>query len=564
MTQSDARTTVKLHSVDAPRSLTPHDVTVDASERERYDDVAFMTAMTLVLMGNYAQTGHYGGPLAYTPYNVAAHLVGPDAGGLRYDIREPKLPFADKFMMAGGHSIPTCYALWMILYEAMLRQGEATGDGKYAFDPKVAILSIDALGFRRGPDALKTLLADNGLAADPLFSQAALRGIRPLMGHSETTDVTNDVNGGPSGIGISTSAGKALFWDFVGAPDSLKVLALEGEFALTEGHAQELKTAALAQRVGRRLRVLMSMNNAGIDDDLIGGVINEVYTGYDIGNQWASYGWNVLRIDDGNDFAQVFAALQAMEQWPAEDRRPMIAIGNTLKGWWPGAVDHHLEGYDGELLVGYPSHPYALKMNCDYFVALAESYERHFGVEFAGIRDGVPGSEAERLIEFKTNIDVALSVLDDQPDLRAWIADRLVAIGDSVDRSMHVNIPTDSDPFLDERLLPENLPAEPVEVALTNKSTGEVAERTITLFRKPGDKAGTRRAISEIGAWLNYVTDNRFFTIAADLSGSINIENANFFGHYDPVLNPAGTRLKAPIEEAVNAATIAGLANQTV
>ena len=78
-------------------------------------------------------------------------------------------------------------------------------------------------------------------------------------------DVTNDVNGGPSGIGVATAAGKAVFWDYVGAPSDLKVMALEGEFALTEGHAQELKNIALAQQVGKRLRVLLSENNAGID-----------------------------------------------------------------------------------------------------------------------------------------------------------------------------------------------------------------------------------------------------------------------------------------------------------
>ena len=67
-----------------------------------------MTAMSLCLMGNYAQTGHFGGPLAYTPYNVACHLAGPALGGLRYDLREPKFAYADKFMLAGGHCIPTC------------------------------------------------------------------------------------------------------------------------------------------------------------------------------------------------------------------------------------------------------------------------------------------------------------------------------------------------------------------------------------------------------------------------------------------------------------------------
>ena len=51
-----------------------------------------------------------------------------------------------------------------------------------------------------------------------------------------------------------------------------KVIAFEGEFALCAGHAQELKTQALALKVGKRLRVMFSYNNAGIDDALIGGV----------------------------------------------------------------------------------------------------------------------------------------------------------------------------------------------------------------------------------------------------------------------------------------------------
>src|SRR5215472_13736907 len=116
----------------------------------RLEDIGYMTSMTLVLLGNYAQTGHFGGPLAYTPYNVAVHLAGPDAGGLCYDYRRPKHPYADKFMLAGGHSIPTCYALWMILGQALERKYLATGDRRYYVDPQVAMLPIDALGFRRG------------------------------------------------------------------------------------------------------------------------------------------------------------------------------------------------------------------------------------------------------------------------------------------------------------------------------------------------------------------------------------------------------------------------------
>ena len=53
------------------------------------------------------------------------------------------------------------------------------------------------------------------------------------------------------------------------------------------GHAQELKTQALALKVGKRLRVMFSENNAGIDDSLIGGVIDSKYT-HDFVQQWTS------------------------------------------------------------------------------------------------------------------------------------------------------------------------------------------------------------------------------------------------------------------------------------
>ena len=62
---------------------------------------------------------------------------------------------------------------------------------------------------------------------------------------------------------------------------------------------------------------------------------------------------------------------------------------------------------------------------------------------------------------------------------------------------------------------------------------------------------------------MNYVTDNRFFTIAADLSESINMEHGSLWGHYDPETNPLGTRIKAAIQEAGNVSTAIGLVSQS-
>ena len=550
-----------VNSVVLKSTTKPNGVSLPEYDKGRLEDVGFLTAMTLVLLGNYAQTGHFGGPLAYTPYTVTSHLLGPELGGLRYDYRRPKHPYADKFMLAGGHNAPVTYALWMIMGEAMARQHAKTGDSRYEVDPKLGMLSIDCLGFRRGRGALETLLKDHDLEDHPLMAQAKIRGIRSLAGHSETTDVTNDVNGGPSGIGIATAAGKAAFWDMVGAPDSLKVMAIEGEFAMTSGHSQEMKTQAMAQQVGKRLRILLSYNNAGIDDELIGGVIKPQYEGYRIQDQWASYGWNVFTAENGNDYEQVVAALKTMEDWDPTDDRPMIMIGRTVKGWWPGAIDGEIPGY-GEQIVSYASHPYGFAMNSPYFQALAATFERRFGVKFEGIEDGAVSDPRERILQFKQNIDIALSVLE-REGLGEWLADRLVEIGDSVDDEMPLRINRNVDPFLDPRLSVANLPVDAQQVTVTNPLSGEVKNVGIKLFEEPGNIRGTRRAISEIVKWMNYVTENRFVIVAADLADSINVENGSFWGHYDPVTNPLGTRLKAGIQEAGNVSTAVGFVGQS-
>jgi len=543
---------------------TPEQHSISPRDLAGLEDTGFLTCMTLVMMCNYAQTGHLGGPLAFTPYNVAMHLAGPDAGGLRYDYRRPKHPYCDKFLMAAGHSVPTCYALWMILGQALERRFKATGDRRYFVDPHTAMLPVDALGFRRGAGALATLLQEQGLEDHPLFAQAKGRGIRALSGHSEATDLTNDVNGGPSGIGIASAAGKAAFWDIAGARSlsSPKIIALEGEFALTEGHAQEFKTQALAVQAGKRLRVLFSDNNAGIDDSLIGGVIASKYEQqYRLIDQWSSYGWNVLPVERGNAYPDILAAFRTMEDWDPADRRPMVMIGKTLKGYWPAAVDGKIPGF-GDQLVGYKSHPYALKMNSEYFVALARTFEKHYGVEFQGIDKGPVTDPRERLIQFKTNMDVIMSVLD-RNGLGDWLADRLVEIGDTLKDDLPLRIDVHHDPFLDERLRPAALPVAPQKLTVTNELSGAARQVDIALYRKPGEMAGPRRAVSEIIKWMNFVTGNRFFTVAADLSDSINVEQGSLWGHYSPDTNPLGTRLKAPIQEAGNVSTAIGLISQS-
>ena len=130
--------------------------------------------------------------------------------------------------------------------------------------------------------------------------------------------------------------------------------------------------------------------------------------------------------------------------------------------------------------------------------------------------------------------------------------DRLVELGESVDDSLPLRIDRATNPFKDSRLAVKNLPVEPQDLTVTNPSTGEEKGLSIKLFEEPGNVRGTRRAISEIIKWANYVTNNRFVVVAADLAESINVEHGAIWDTFDPVANPSGSRLKAAIQEAGN------------
>ena len=128
---------------------------------------------------------------------------------------------------------------------------------------------------------------------------------------------------------------------------------------------------------------------------------------------------------------------------------------------------------------------------------------------------------------------------------------------------MPLRIDRSNDPFQDDRLKVKNLPTETQNVTAVNPVSNETKDFPIKLFEEPGSVKGSRRAISEVVKWMNYVTDNRFVTVAADLADSINVEGGSIWGHYDPVKNPAGTGFKAAIQEAGNASTAVGLVGQS-
>ena len=149
---------------------------------------------------------------------------------------------------------------------------------------------------------------------------------------------------------------------------------------MTEGHAQELKTQALALQVGKRLRILLSDNNAGIDDVLLGGVVDRKYDAYRLVDQWTSYGWNVFtlrrwqRLRPDCFGAQDHGGL-GPERPPPDDRRsarPRRDIGPA-----PSTARFPDSAIKWSVITAIRTR---MKMNSDYFVALARTFEEHYGV----------------------------------------------------------------------------------------------------------------------------------------------------------------------------------------
>ena len=189
------------------------------TDRERMEDVGFMTCMTLMLLGNYAQTGHFGGPLAYTPFNVATHLAGPEQRRAALRLPPPEASLQRQVHARGGPL--RADVLRAVDDHGRGARAQVSGDRRHALLRRAR--RRDAVDRRAGlparrrraEDAARTTTASPTIRC---FAQAKGRGIRALSGHIESTDVTNDVNGGPSGVGVATAAGKAAFWDIVGAP----------------------------------------------------------------------------------------------------------------------------------------------------------------------------------------------------------------------------------------------------------------------------------------------------------------------------------------------------------
>lgn len=217
-----------------------------------------------------SSAGHVGGDLSVIDILTVLYFrvmnVSPD----NWDS-----PDRDRFFLSKGHCAD---ALYMVLGE------------KGFFDKKEAIETFSAYGSR-------------------------------FIGHPNTDVRGIEMNSGSLGHGLALGVGTALAAKLDGRDYRTYVVLGDGEMA--EGSNYEAMMAAAHYHLDN-LCATVDLNRLQIS-----GTTREVMCSDDMGEKFASFGWNVIPVEDGNDCGQLLAAY---EQATSVKGRPSVVIAHTVKG----------------------------------------------------------------------------------------------------------------------------------------------------------------------------------------------------------------------------------------
>ena len=474
----------------------------------RWEIIKDVIDQQIDLMLNYRQSGHPGGSRSKAHYFVSLLL----SGAMRWDIRHPEKRFGDRFILVAGHTVPLVYATLSVFNEALRVMHEKTGDDKYLVHGSAERMMTweDLLGFRN---------------------------VGGLPGHAEMAEKNLFVkfNTGPSGHGAPPCVGEAIALKRAGAK-GVKVFGIEGEGGHTAGCWHETKNSAYGLGLDN-LHIIIDWNDFGIDPHPTSSIVHGGP------REWfESYGWDVHEAKNGSDWDNVTKGLLDMTHGEGTPLRPSMMFGKTTKG----------RGYHK---IDAPSHGAPHKTNSDLFWQCRADFTEKYGVEWAGTGEGAPADKDAARQQFADNLNVALDVLRGNDDLVAYLADRLVEIGDSVPTEIEgFTLADDKNPLHDETLFDfESYPAE--------------------MWAKPGDKQPNRAGFAKWGSYINSYCQEKygrplFIVCSADLAGSTNIAGfGDSFGGmkntgwYNRETNTEGVILPQGITEFTNAGIMVGAAS---
>jgi transketolase len=475
---------------------------------EHWEAVKEVIDESIDLALNYRQSGHPGGSRSKVHLFLSLLL----SGAMRWDIRRPWLPFADRFVLSAGHTVPLVYATLAVLNETLRARAERDSAPRFAFpdDGRWALTWEDLLKLRR-------------------------RG--GLPGHAEMEGKTLFLkfNTGPSGHGMPPSAGEAAALKLAGC-EEVKVFVVEGEGGLTPGASHETRNSAWGLGLSN-LVFLVDWNDYGIDDPAVSSVVHGTP------EEWFRvYGWRVNGTPDGSEWEPVTRAVLEAARGENPERVPSMAWFRTRKGRGYGKYDNKSHG---------TPHP----MNSPEFWAVRKEFMERHGVTYLGVDEDAPSDAAERDAQARANFEVAMGVLRRDEALVDAISDRLMEVAATVP----------------ERVAGFNLGDQGAGIFDDPRFT-DARSYPASMWKAPGEKAPNRAALASWGAWVNATARADydrplFIACSADLAESTNIagfakgwEDLPGWGWYQRDDNPRGALLPQQITEFTNAGVTVGIA----
>ena len=269
------------------------------------DITAINTIRTLAMDAvQKANSGHPGAPMGLAP---VAYVLWNRY--MNYDPADPLWPNRDRFVLSNGHASMLLYSL---IHLAQVRNADLH-HGK--------------------------VLADESLPMDQLKQFRQLNSKTP--GHPES-DMTAGVETttGPLGQGVGNAVGMAIAQKWMAAHygrpgfEALfdhRVYAICGDGCMMEGVASEASSLAAHLKLNN-LTLIYDDNGITID--------GHTYLAFseDVPARFAAYGWNVLRVTDGNDLDGMAKAIEASQK---SDRPTFIALKTVIGYGSPNKADTH-------------------------------------------------------------------------------------------------------------------------------------------------------------------------------------------------------------------------------
>jgi transketolase len=251
-----------------------------------------------------ANSGHPGAPMGLAP---AAYILWNRL--LKYDPADPVWPNRDRFVLSNGHASMLLYAL---IHLAGVRNVDH--NGKVLDEPSLPMEQIKA------------------------FRQLGSK----TPGHPENElTVGVETTTGPLGQGIGNAVGMAIAQKWraarYGRPgaESLfdhHVWVFCGDGCMMEGVQSEAASLAGHLKLGN-LTLVYDDNSITID-----GKTSLAFS-EDVAARYTAYGWNVLRVNDGNDLQGISDALETARK--TTDRPTLICLKTHIGYGAPNKQDTH-------------------------------------------------------------------------------------------------------------------------------------------------------------------------------------------------------------------------------